>query len=215
MIPCLSLAAENRNIMMYNSNPHNAGQKLRVKVPKDCPPGGKFKVTVPVKQPDGDADNIENGNKIPRELQDLLDDFARAYDDWCTAQSKVDASFETFKEKQGKYDIVAIEFPTNLVTKVTGDFLKQVVRRCRQNKYKRAKTAAVRQQTSPAPVVKEEPQEEPEDPMEEEEEEEEGEEEEEEEEEGEKSTGRIVDIPAMGKMFPSRTWAIGDFNVSS
>lgn len=176
-------------------------------------------MTVPVKQPDGDSD-IDN-NKIPRELQDVLDDYARAYDEWCTAQSKVDTSFETFKEKQGKYDKVAKEFPTNLVTLVTGDYLKQVVRRCRQNKYKRGKTAAARQQPRSTPVVKEEKTvNSEEEDGEEEEEEEEGEanggdeEEEEEEDREDKPRERIVHIPAMGRVFPSRVWDTQDFTIS-
>jgi hypothetical protein len=161
-------------------------------------------VTVPVKQTDGDSD-IDN-NKIPRELQDLLDEFARVYDEWCTAQSKVDTSFETFKEKQGKYDKVAKEFPTNLVTLVTGDYLKQVVRRCRQNKYKRGKTAAAKQQPSPPPAVKHEEEEE-------EEEESDEEEDEEEQEEEHKPRERIVHIPAMGRVFPTKIWDTNDFTL--
>jgi len=124
------------------SNPHNPGQKLRVKVPKDCFPGGTFKVTVPVKHRPGDSDEKDR-NKLPRDLQEALDLFGKAYDEWCTAQSKVDSSFETFKEKQGKFDKLAKLFPTNLVTPIDSNYLKQVVRRARQNKYKRSKTAAI------------------------------------------------------------------------
>jgi len=124
------------------ANPHNPGQKLRVKVPKDCFPGGTFKVTVPVKHRPGDIDNEKDRNKLPRDLQEALDVFGKAYDEWCTAQSKVDSSFETFKQKQGKFDKLASLFPKDLFTPIDANYLKQVVRRARQNKYKRSKTAA-------------------------------------------------------------------------
>jgi len=131
------------------ANPHNPGQKLRVKVPKDCFPGGTFKVTVPVKHRPGD-ENEKDRNKLPRELQEALDVFGKAYDEWCTAQSKVDNFFETFKEKQGKFDKLAKLFPRNLVTPIDANYLKQVVRRARQNKYKRSKTAAAKNEKEAA-----------------------------------------------------------------
>jgi len=168
---------------------------LRVKVPKDCFPGGTFKVTVPVKNPEGDSDGRDR-NRFPRALQDLLDDYARAYDDWCVAKSNLDPSFETWKEKQHKFDKLAKEFPSNLLTPVDPSYLKHIMRRARQNKYKRGKTAA--SSVKSKAEVKEE-QHAPE------------EEDSEEEEEEEEAQGRIVDIPGPGKVFPRLTWKENDF----
>ena len=164
-------------------------------MPKDCFPGGTFKVTVPVKhRPDYEKD----GNKLPRDLQEALDVFGKAYDEWCTAQSKVDSSFETFKEKQGKFDKLAKLFPKNLVTPIDANYLKQVVRRARQNKYKRSKTAAAKSE-------KESPKEEPEVENEEEEESEDD------EESVVSKKHRVVNIPTKGSTFVRTQISEGDF----
>ena len=120
------------------SNPHNPGQRLRVKIPKDCYPGGTFKVSVPVQAPSGDDD--KDHNKFSREFQELLDDYARAFDDWCSAQSAIDSKFPVFKQRVHKFDALVKEFPKNLVTPVDAEYLKKVMRRARQNKHKRMKT---------------------------------------------------------------------------
>ena len=132
---------------------------MKVTVPKQCFAGGTFKVTVPVKQ---SREGEKDGNKLPRDLQEVLDIYGKAYDEWCTAESKVDGSFETFKEKQGKFDKLASLFPKNLVTPIDPTYIKQVVRRARQNKYKRSKTAAAaaKRETS-SPTKKDEPADEP------------------------------------------------------
>lgn len=65
-----------------NSNPHIPGQRLRVNVPEGTYPGETFTVSVPVPQatePDDDTDH----NKFDRDFQDTLDEYARAYDEWC------------------------------------------------------------------------------------------------------------------------------------
>lgn len=49
-----------------------------------------------MKHQKGDEDEKDH-NKLSRELQESLDLFGKTYDEWCTAQSKVDSSFETFK----------------------------------------------------------------------------------------------------------------------
>jgi len=189
------------------ANPHNPGQKLRVKVPKDCFPGGTFKVTVPVKHRPGDAENEKDRNKLPRDLQEALDIFGKAYDEWCTAQSKVDNSFETFKEKQGKFDKLAKLFPKHLVTPIDSNYLKQVVRRARQNKYKRSKTAAAKNEKE---TVKEETIVENEI--------DEGSTKEDSQEE-EDSVGpkkhRIVNIPSTGVIFVNKKFSGGDFVLNS
>ena len=168
-----------------------------MKVPKDTFPGGTFKVTVPVKHQPGDGE--KDSNKLPRDLQEALDVYGKAYDEWCTAQSKVDSSFETFKEKQGKFDKLAKLFPKNLVTPITSTYLKQVVRRARQNKYKRAKTAAKneKENTNEEPVAEEKVEESSmkEDiPVEE-----------------EPRKHRIVNIPTMGTKYVRKSFSGGDF----
>jgi hypothetical protein len=171
---------------------------LRVKVPKDCHPGGTFKVTVPVKQQaadDEDKDGTDH-NKFPRELQELLDDFARAYDDWCQLQSEIDKAFAIYKEKQLKFDRLEKEFPTPLMTPVDSNYLKKIVRRARQNKHKRSKTAALKQKPDGDTAKDEEA-----DP------------ESEEEEKEEEPDGRTVNIPTMGKKFPSLKYNSLDFGV--
>mmetsp|Transcript_20513 Transcript_20513/g.30831 ORF Transcript_20513/g.30831 Transcript_20513/m.30831 type:complete len:504 (+) Transcript_20513:113-1624(+) len=127
------------------SNPHVKGQKLRVKVPKNAKPGGKFVVSVPVPvKANPDVDN----NKWPREAQDLLDEFSRAYDDWCHAEAawrEIDPSikekFPIHKKRMNKFDELLPVFPKDLITPIDGTYLRKVVRRARQNKHKRIKTA--------------------------------------------------------------------------
>ena len=158
-------------------------------------------MTVPVKHRPGDSDEKDR-NKLPRDLQEALDVFGKAYDEWCTAQSKVDSSFETFKEKQGKFDKLAKLFPKNLVTPIDSNYLKQVVRRARQNKYKRSKTAAAKNEKETAkedPVVENEVEEESE----------------EEEEPVERKKYRIVNIPTTGASFDRRQFSSGDFVLNS
>ena len=96
---------------------------------------------MPVKPPDKDG---EDKNKLPRAFQDLLDEYARAYDNWCQAHAEVEQSFSAFKEKQQKYDRLVKEFPSNLVTPIDADYLKKILRRARQNKHKRSRTAATK-----------------------------------------------------------------------
>ena len=129
---------------MSFSNPHNPGQRLRVKVPKGTLPGETFRVTVPVKQPD--TDNEKDGNKLPKEFKDLLDDFARAHDEWCRAQGAIDKDFATFKEKQKKFEKVAKEFPSSLITPIDSEYIKLVIRRVRQYKLKRKRIQEEKEQ---------------------------------------------------------------------
>jgi hypothetical protein len=127
------------------ANPHVPGQKLRVKVPKNGAPGSKFVVSVPVPvKANPDVDN----NKWSREAQDLLDDFSHVYDDWCHAEAawrEVDPTatkkFQLHHERMNKFDKILAVFPKDLVTPIDGTYLRKVVRRARQNKHKRSKTA--------------------------------------------------------------------------
>ena len=158
-----------------------------------------------MKQPE----NPKDGNRLPRSLQEALDVFGKAYDEWCTAQSKVDSSFETFKEKQGKFEKLAAIFPDNLITPINAPYLKQVVRRARQNKYKRAKTAAAKdekvqemlQKYESMPVRKNPDETEEEETSEKEEIEKEESEEEEEEPELPPKKFRTINLPTAGTVF--------------
>mmetsp|Transcript_18100 Transcript_18100/g.20866 ORF Transcript_18100/g.20866 Transcript_18100/m.20866 type:complete len:667 (-) Transcript_18100:13-2013(-) len=128
------------------SNPHVKGQKLRVKIPAKSKPGSKFVVSVPVpvKSINTDVDN----NKWPREAQDLLDEFSHAYDDWCHAEAAwremdpiISKKFQLHHERMNKFNTLLTMFPKDLITPVDGTYLRKVVRRARQNKHKRTKTA--------------------------------------------------------------------------
>lgn len=156
-------------------------------------------MTVPVKHPEADSDSNKDHNNLGRDLQDTLDDYSRVYDDWCTAQSQVDKSFESFKEKQSKFDKMLELFPIDLLTPVDANYLRHAVRRARQNKYKRSKTAAAKRQQS-SPTVKKEPGKQTPNNQESEEEEQEL-----------KPQGQIVDIPGTGRIFPSLDWDSKDF----
>jgi hypothetical protein len=82
--------------------------------------------------------------------------------------------------------------------------MKKIVRRARQNKHKRIKTAAMKQTDT---SVKEESEQE----QEEEEEEEEKQEKPEKPEKSEKPEKRTVHIPTMGREFPARKLDSNDF----
>ena len=127
------------------ANPHVPGQKLRVKVPKNGTPGSKFVVSVPV--PVKENPDVDN-NKWTREAQDLLDDFSHIYDDWCHAEAAwreadptATKKFQLHHERMNKFDRILAVFPKDLVTPIDGTYLRKVVRRARQNKHKRSKTA--------------------------------------------------------------------------
>ena len=162
-------------------------------------------MTVPVKQKPPE-DGVDY-NKLPRDLQEVIDDYSRAYDEWCTAQSQVDKKFSLLKEKQGKFDrLIKESFPSNLMTPIDSEYLKKIVRRARQNRTKRMRTEAAKQ-GSPKEEEEEEEQEE------EEEEEEEQEEEDDDDDDDDKPEGRVVDIPTLGLEFPKKSWADSDFAI--
>lgn len=184
-------------VSRVHSNPHNPGQRLRVKVPKDSHPGSTFKVTVPVKLPE--EDEGKDRNKFPREFQDLLDDFARAYDDWLEAKNALDPDFNVWKERQNKFDKFVDEFPSNLVTPVDAAYLKQALRRFRQNKAKRDKTkaASAAKLKEIKPEVKKEPT---------------GDETKKDlSEEKPAPKTRTIHIPGLGTEYPTKYWMENDF----
>lgn len=186
-------------------NPHNKGQRLRVKVPKDCLPGEVFKVSVPVKHDPEDESDDKDHNTFSRELQELVDDYARVYDNWCSAQAEVDKKFALFKEKQAKFDPLVELFPKNLMTPVTVEYMKKIVRRARQNRHKRLKTASLKSETTSKDGEEVDGDESEKEEMEEEEEQED------EEESPAEPQKRIVEIPTMGSEFPTLRWKEADF----
>ena len=91
------------------------------------------------------------------------------------------------------------EFPSNLMTPVDQNYLKKIVRRARQNRLKRIKTAAAKQQQQEAEPaqVQEEAESEQED----------------EEEEEETPEPRLFDIPTTGTKYDTLTFNKDDFGV--
>ncbi len=176
-------------------------------MPKDCLPGGTFKVSVPVKNDPAEAEaEDKDHNTFSREFQELMDDYARAHDDWCGAQAAVDKNFALFKEKQAKFDPVVELFPLNLLTPVTVEYMKKIVRRARQNRHKRKKNAAMKGDASTKG-------EDDDDGVDESDKEEAGEQQEEdmEEESVPEQQKRIVEIPTLGSEFPKIKFSEADF----
>lgn len=170
-------------------NPHNTDQRLRVKVPEKCAPGDTFKVSVPIPPPE---DNGSDENNFSSEFKDLIDDFARAYDDWCRAQVVIEPNFKVFKEKQAKFDKLSKEFPSNMLTKIDSDYLKKMVRRVRQYKIKKRKKEKALQ-------LLQEEQSRAEEPVQSEEEQEAA------------RMQRTINIPSAGSEFPTVTYLVDDF----
>lgn len=210
MKPLLNPSTNSLDVLLLGCrNPHNKGQRLRVKVPKDCLPGGTFKVSVPVKQDPADADGDDKDhNTFSREFQESMDDYARAHDDWCSAQAAVDKNFALFKEKQAKFDPVVALFPTNLMTPVTVEYMKKIIRRARQNRHKRKKNAALKGDSS---TKGEDDDEEGIDESDKEETGEQNDEDQEDEIGAPEVKKRIVEIPTMGSKFPKVKFSEADF----
>jgi hypothetical protein len=140
-------------------------------------------VTVPVKY--SAEEEEKDHNKFSRAFKDFLDDYARAHDDWLAAKHEINPDINIWKEKQNKFEKLAPEFPKNLMTPVDSSYLKTILRKGRQSKYKRKKpdTEVKGEETK----VKEEKQ------------------------EKKPPQTRIIDIPGMGKTFPTVKWTENDF----
>ena len=125
-----------------------------MQVPKGTRAGETFKVTVPVPKPSADDDEGVDHNKFPRALQDELDMYAREYDVFCKHEGEYrhakDEEYPIHLEKRKKYDQVVKEFPKNLMSPIDAEYMKKLVRRARQNKSKRTKSAAVRRASGDA-----------------------------------------------------------------
>lgn len=121
------------------ANPHVKGQKLKVKIPENCKPGGQFKVTVPV--PAADDDDTDY-NKLNRAFYYALDNYSRAFDEWCDAEGDYrkaidDKEFTAHFEKRKKFDKLVNEFSKDLKTPVDKPYLQKILRRARQSKSKK------------------------------------------------------------------------------
>jgi hypothetical protein len=126
------------------ANPHNPNQKLRVKIPPNTEPGKAFKVSVP-KPPDEDEDDLDpkkDYNKLTREFYELLDDYARSFDDWCDAEGEYQEAlgkkyFPVHFTKREKWDKFSTAVPKDLKTPLNKPYLQKLQRRARQLKHKR------------------------------------------------------------------------------
>jgi hypothetical protein len=125
------------------SNPHVPGQRLKVQIPKSAKPGGTFKAHVPVHE---ELDENTDYNKLSRDFHLLIDDYARAFDDWCDALGSYRKSVDgndcsAHFEKRTKFDKLSEEFPKDLKTPVDKAYLQKILRRARQNRSKRENNA--------------------------------------------------------------------------
>ena len=138
------------------ANPYVPGQKFKVKVPANVKAGEKFKVNVSKPAEDNDDDNLgEDGlvrdhNKFNRDFYDVLDDYAKAFDEWCDAEGAYrraidDKTFTSHYMKRSKCDDLVSLFPNDTKTEISVEYLKKVIRRARQNKHKRELTLAKQQ----------------------------------------------------------------------
>jgi len=138
------------------SNPHIAGQKLKVVVPLSCKqPGAVFKVTVPVNAPPSDG---TDHNKLQKSNYDVLDSYARAYDEWCNLRAKLrrkdgEAPFAAHFEKRKKFDKLVEEVPQGLMTPLDKAYFQKLLRRVRQSKSKRVEQVEPETETLPAAVA--------------------------------------------------------------
>jgi len=133
------------------SNPHFPSQKLKVQIPENSKPGKSFKVSVPMPKVSKSSSNSQN--KFTKSVTNALDEYSKAYDDWCQAEAKhrtlqpkrKGGKIEQFKagvERLKKYDEMLEEFPKNLLNPIDAIFIRKVVRRTRQNANKRMKAIA-------------------------------------------------------------------------
>jgi hypothetical protein len=131
------------------TNPHVKGQRLKVKIPASAKPGGTFRVAVPAKQSEEERNENEDHNRFDRFFYEAVDDYSRAYDDWCDAQQvyyiAIKKEYHGHLEKRNKFDEVAKAFPKNLKTPVDKVYLQKILRRARQNRSKRERNARAEQ----------------------------------------------------------------------
>mmetsp|Transcript_37369 Transcript_37369/g.55018 ORF Transcript_37369/g.55018 Transcript_37369/m.55018 type:complete len:650 (+) Transcript_37369:159-2108(+) len=130
------------------SNPRKPGQRLKVLIPANSTPGGKFVVSVPA--PELTTPEHPEGNNFTRDAKDAFDAYSRAYDDWIDSEAKFrhhspstsNIPYKPNNERLKKFDEILEEFPSDLATPIDAAYLRKVVRRARQNTSKRKKSAA-------------------------------------------------------------------------
>lgn len=128
-------------------NPHMPGQRLKVKIPKNTAPGATFRVTVPVPpEPEEKEDGTPmDHNKWTREFYEALSDYAYHFDNWIDAitdhKLAQGEEYPGHFEKRKKFDDMVSDFPNDLKTPIDKAYLQKILRRARQNKHKRDKTA--------------------------------------------------------------------------
>lgn len=103
--------------------------------------GGTFRASVPLPKDQIEESPDTDSNKLSRVFQELADDYARAYDIWCGLYAETDKSFSLLKEKRNKWESVIKLFPKDLLTPVDAEYMSKILRRARQNRKKRQKTA--------------------------------------------------------------------------
>lgn len=150
--------------MITFSNPHVPGQKLRVKIPPNVSENGTFKVTVPVSTSENEelkkGDNRAKHNRLSRKFYELMECYAKVYDDWCDAEGEYrsyigDAEYSSHFEKRKKFDALLPLFPNrDLKYPVDKDLLQKILRRARQNKNKRDKVVATKKMMAEAAAAR-------------------------------------------------------------
>lgn len=125
-------------------NPNVPGQKLKVKIPKKADMEKRnFVVSVPAPKVTGEL----RENNFSKKHREALHTYSCAYDDWCVAEGKQNASlpkekrkkFKLSTEKQKKFDRLMLEFPKNLAVPMEVSYLRKIVRQERSNKLRRDK----------------------------------------------------------------------------
>jgi hypothetical protein len=84
---------------------------------------------------------------LNREIYDALDEYARAFDDWCDSQGDLkkamgDKDFGSHFEKRKKFDTMTDDMPKDLKSPIDKLYLQKILRRARQNRHKREQTLA-------------------------------------------------------------------------
>ena len=133
------------------TNPNVPGQKLKSKIPKKADMEQRcFTVTIPLPK----VKEETKDNKLSKAFKDAVYNYSTAFDEWCDAEGEHNQSLEKSKrkefkpniEKQKKFDEMVTEFPKNLATPIDVSVLKKIARQEKNNRAKKEKRAAEREQ---------------------------------------------------------------------
>ena len=133
------------------TNPNVPGQKLKSKIPKKADMEQRcFTVTIPMPK----VKEETKDNKLSKAFKDAVYNYSTAFDEWCDAEGEHNQSLEKSKrkefkpniEKQKKFDEMVTEFPKNLATPIDVSVLKKIARQEKNNRAKKEKRAAEREQ---------------------------------------------------------------------